>query len=184
MGTCNFITQDNFDFYVWDYYPTDEEVKDFIIVNEYIEPDNITQSDIYNYAIDLYQLECNDLIFRFNYYKDRILSKYKHQLKFFDITLKDGYYYGLQFYIEPQDYLQDFFYDFNRYNFYDWLKDISNEDTQYYFNECRSVIIRQLVSEINFINKKILPKLAKELDFTGAKLIGVFSNGEGVYEYV
>lgn len=184
MGTCNFTTQTNFDFYVWDYYPTDEEVKDFIITNDYEEPENITQSIISDWAIEIYNNVYESTVDYFNYVLSSTLKKYKRELKFFDVTLKNGYYTGLQFYVEPQDYLNDFFYGLDRREFEDWITDVTNDDTQYYFNEYKSVIARQIRSEINFINKKLLPKLAKELDFRGARLLGVFSNGEGVYEYV
>lgn len=184
MSTCNFTTQTNFDFYVWDYYLTDEEVKDFIITNDYEEPENITQSIIDDWTIEIYNKEYESTVDYFNYVLPSILKKYKRELKFFDVVLKDGYYSGLQFYVEPQENLDDFFYGLDRREFEDWITDVTNDDTQYYFNECRSIIVRQIRSEINFINKKLLPKLARKLGFQGARLVGVFSNGEGVYEYV
>ena len=49
---------------------------------------------------------------------------------------------------------------------------------------CRSIAIRKYKAEINRINKKLLPLFEKELGFDHIRCIGVFSNGEAIYERV
>lgn len=110
----------------------------------------------------------------FNYLKER----FEMQLDFFDITLKSGYYEGINIYIQPRNK------DLN----IDWmingLKGLTNEESHYLFDLNRSTAIRKIKSEINKINKKILPYIAKNSNFRKFVKIGQFSTGEAIYNYI
>ena len=61
------------------------------------------------------------------------------------------------------------------------VENVNNEETRYYYDMCKSEFLRKYNSEINFINKKLLPKLAKFFGFEEYYCGGIFSNGEAVY---
>ena len=61
------------------------------------------------------------------------------------------------------------------------VENVNNEETRYYYDMCKSEFLRKYYSEINFINKKLLPKLAKFFGFEEYYCGGIFSNGEAVY---
>ena len=180
MSCPNFETQKNFNLYLWDFTrPNDEILNDNIIHSEYFEDvtnvSDITESMRDEYAESMYEWECRDIIDNFSSTVNDILHTFKRELKFFEITLKDGYYCGLQFYVEEKGYLKDYICTDNI------EEDVTNEDTRYYFDMCKSEFIRKYYSEINFINKKLLPKLAKFFNFEEYYCGGIFSNGEAVY---
>ena len=180
MSCPNFETQKNFNLYLWDFTrPNDEILNDNIIHSEYFEDvtnvSDITESMRDEYAESMYEWECRDIIDNFSSTVNDILHTFKRELKFFEITLKDGYYCGLQFYVEEKGYLKDYICTDNI------EEDVTNEDTRYYFDMCKSEFIRKYYSEINFINKKLLPKLAKFFNFEEYYCGGISSNGEAVY---
>lgn len=180
MSCPNFETQKNFNLYLWDFTrPNDEILNDNIIHSEYFEDvtnvSDITESMRDEYAESMYNWECRDIIDNFSSTVNDILHTFKRELQFFEITLKDGYYCGLQFYVEEKGYLKDYICTDNI------EEDVTNEDTKYYFDMCKSEFIRKYYSEINFINKKLLPKLAKFFNFEEYYCGGIFSNGEAVY---
>ena len=47
---------------------------------------------------------------------------------------------------------------------------------------CYSEFKRKYISEVKFINKKLLPKLAEFYGFERYVCVCIFSNGEAVYE--
>lgn len=155
MSTPNFITQSYFDLYLSD--TTDWNDFDY----EFIKREFDDEKEIL-----------------LNHYK-----KYrKYGLNYLDIELKCGYYTGLQFYITPSKYLKG--YDNGEFyrDIYKWIEQFSNEDT-WYIDSCnKSIFKKHFESEMNFVNKKLLPRLAKVLGFEKYKCIGVFSNGEAIYE--
>ena len=180
MSCPNFETQKNFKLFLWDFTrPSDEVLNDNIIHSEYFEDvtdvSDITESMRDEYAESLYNWECRDIIDNFSETVNDILHTFKRELQFFEITLKDGYYCGLQFYVEEKGYLKDYICTDNI------EEDVTNEDTKYYYDMCKSEFIRKYYSEINFINKKLLPKLAKFFNFEEYYCGGIFSNGEAVY---
>lgn len=172
MSTPNFRTQADFDLYLYDGSATEEQIKETREINEYDE--GISDEQIYEWVTDdNYMWVVED----FSYTKKEVLGELKRELEFYDIILKDGHYMGLQFYVEL---------DKNLYNYGstadEVLEYIDNEDSRYYFDMCKSQLKKRLYSEINFINKKVLPLLAQRLGFERYNCIGIFSNGEAIYE--
>ena len=182
MSCPNFETQENFKLFLWNFErPTDEELNKYILEtdgNKYIlETDedvtnvsDITESMRDKYAESMYNWECSDIIDNFSETVNDILHTLKRELQFFKITLKDGYYCGLQFYVEEIGNMR-----------YIDVEDVDNEETRYYYDMCKSEFLRKYYSEINFINKKLLPKLAKFFGFEEYYCGGIFSNGEALY---
>ena len=93
-----------------------------------------------------------------------------NELKFHKISLRDGYYTGIQFWVEDTE-------DFGKY-----MDDFTNEDCHYYYDMCRSKAIRAYNGEVTKINR-FIKKLAKEYGFKKLNILGRFSNGEVVYRY-
>ena len=175
MSCPNFETQKNFKLFLWDFTrPNDEVLNENIIHSEYFEDvtnvSDITESMRDEYAESMYNWECRDIIDNFSDTVNNILHTFNRELKFFKITLKDGYYCGLQFYVEEIGNMA-----------YIDVENVDNEDTRYYYDMCKSEFLRKYYSEINFINKKLLPKLAKFFSFEEYYCGGIFSNGEAVY---
>ena len=173
MSCPNFITQKDFKLFLWDYErPTDEKLNKYILaMNEDITSvEDITESMRNEYVESMYEWECDDIITFFPRTVDNILHDFKRDLQFFEITLKDGHYCGLQFYIEETENMSCLD-----------IENLDNEDTRYYFDMCKSEFLRKYKSEVNFINKKLLPKLAVYFGFEEYCCAGVFSNGEAIY---
>ena len=173
MSYPNFETQENFKLFLWKFErPNDEDLNKYILEID----DNITNvSDITEnirneYAELMYEWDCSDIIDNFSETVNNILHTLKRELNFFEVTLKDGYYCGLQFYVEETGNMR-----------YICVEDVDNEETRYYYDMCKSEFLRKYNSEINFINKKLLPKLAKFFGFEEYYCRGIFSNGEAVY---
>ena len=173
MGTCNFKTSKVFDNYCAFYEePSEDVIKD-------IEADGETFDRDFDE-----ELFYNDIFDNFKYIKDDILNK--NNIYYFDIKLTSGYYDGVMLEVIPNKTVN------NCYNISE-LEDPDNIDSEwlgYNLSNWKpnkiysSQIKRAMKSEINIINKKVLPKLAEELGFKKFGLVGVFSNGEGVYEFL
>ena len=173
MSCPNFETQENFKLFLWDFKrPTDEVLNENILeIDEDITSiEDITKRMRDEYAESIYEREYRDIIDNFSETVNDILHTLKRELQFFEITLKDGYYCGLQFYVEETGNMR-----------YICVEDVDNEDTRYYYDMCKSEFLRKYNSEINFINKKLLPKLAKFFGFEEYYCGGIFSNGEALY---
>lgn len=102
-----------------------------------------------------------------------LATSLNNELTFYKITITEGYYVGLQTFVETGDW-----------NYYNNIEDMDNEACNYYFGMCRSKAIRKHKAEVNRINKKLLPLFKRELGFDHIRCIGVFSNGEAIYERV
>ena len=173
MSCPNFETQENFKLFLWDFKrPDDKYLNENILeIDEDITSiEDITESMRNEYAESIYEREYRDITDNFSETIDDILHTLKRELQFFKITLKDGYYCGLQFYVEETGNMR-----------YICVEDVDNEETRYYYDMCKSEFLRKYYSEINFINKKLLPKLAKFFSFEEYYCRGIFSNGEAVY---
>lgn len=159
MGTCNYITQRDFDLYVINYKRlTQEEIEDFMIETGEMFDEDFDREIFYN---DTYR-EAEQLAARLN-----------DELTFYKIIITGGYYFGIQTLIDNSDW-----------DYYNNVEDMDNDACKYYFGMCRSKAIRKHKAEVNKINKKLLPLFEKELGFEHIRCIGVFSNGAAIYERI
>lgn len=159
MGTCNYITQSDFDLYTIEYHsPTQEEIENFMI-----ETGEMFDEDF----------DCE--IFYYDMYRDAesLADRINKELTFYKIKIGCGYYDGIQTFVDQSDW-----------DYYNNVEDMDNDACKYYFGMCRSIAIRKCKAEINRINKKLLPLFEKVLGFDHIRCIGVFSNGEAIYERV
>lgn len=140
MSTANFTTMDNFD--LWAYEP--------------------------NFCGDLPENpdEC-DYDFAYEDFTHNFDSLPKPNTDFFDISLKPGYYNGVQIYVKYKPDLCD-------------PKYLTNDDTRYFLDLPLSVAKRRHEAEIRRI-QKWLARLGR---IGAVKLIEIarFSNGEVWYE--
>lgn len=159
MGTCNYITQSDFDLYTIEYSkPTQEEIENFMIETGEIFDEDF---DCEMFYYDTFQnAEC-------------LAKRINKELTFYKIRIKYGYYCGLQTIIDQTDW-----------DYYNDVEDMDNDACKYYFGMCRSEAIRKYKAEINRINKKLLPLFEEELGFNHIRCVGVFSNGEAIYERI
>ena len=161
MSICNFETQKDFDLYIACYeLPTEDEQEQYIIET----------GQQYNAEFESH-IFYQDAIENFNFLVKNFLKQKNRSLQFFKPELKDGYYSGIQTYFEFVN------------QYFDGIDDMDNEDAHYYFDMNKSTLKRKYQSEINFINKKLLPYIKNNSDFERLQLVEVFSNGEAIYEY-
>lgn len=149
MGTCNYITQSDFDLYIYD-----EDLDETLDEDEAIEQ--------YDFR-SMYVFENSK----------QLAKKLSKDLTFHNIEIKAGYYTGIQTFVTH-----------SHWDYYNNVEDMDNDACKYYFGMCRSIAIRKHKAELNRINKKLLPLFEKELGFDHIRCIGVFSNGEAMYERV
>ena len=94
------------------------------------------------------------------------MEKLNDDLIFHELELKSGYYEGIQIFVGELENPHE----------------LDNEDCRYYYDMCRSQAIRKYDAEIRRINKW-LEKVAVEHGWRKLHCLGVFSNGEAVYQY-
>lgn len=163
MSTCNFepmsynmpliVSIPHFDY--------DEMAKDY--EEEYGEE---LTDDIYTDEIQLtYDAEYTNMKY--------LADKMNDDLVYYTVDVKDGYYEGLQFVVNTYEDL-----DFDRNSPYC----VDNEDTRYYFDECRSKVLRKADAERRRIYKWL--KSLKDEGYMELHCDGVFSNGEAIYSIV
>lgn len=150
MACANFITQERFDLYLSEIaYPLLDE----------------NGNDAGEYAFD--ELLYEDVL---DYLKE--LNK---NLKFFKITLTDGYYCGIQTYIEENE--NDYFSPMQLLDDYDWY---NGKDFYGFFGLTKYTMKKRIEKEIREINQKLLPQL-KSYTFDRYGITEQFSNGETFY---
>lgn len=150
MGTCNFVTQSDFDLYIYD-----EDLDNTLDEDEAWVQYDFSMSCVYEQS-------------------KRLANNLSEQLMFYNIEIRSGYYTGFQTQLVATDWQAQV----------ECFEQLDNEDCHYYFDMCRSKALRKYKAEVNKINRRILPKFKKQLGFEQIKLIGVFSNGEAVYQRV
>ena len=101
------------------------------------------------------------------------MGEINKELDFFEIGLKSGYYTGVQFTVKFKKH---------------WgceidPEELDNEDAHYYFDCCRSVMLRRYERERRKLGKK-LAVIAADNGFEEIRCVGIFSNGEAIYERV
>lgn len=95
-------------------------------------------------------------------------------MKFHVISLKDGYYDGFQFWVDEK---YNNLFDLHKSSRYC----LDNDEAQYHFGMCRSLVLRKADAEKRKI-AKLLGKLAKSYEYLyQLGCAGVFSNGEAIY---
>lgn len=145
---------------------------------------NFKTSDVFrNFAIgclDDDDWEC--LVDEFNMIKDEILND--NNIYYFDIKLQSGYYdgsllevipnstVGHSYSIDELGHPDDIDSGYLGYNLGSW------KPNKIYSSQIK----RAIKSEINIINRKVLPELASGLGMKEIRCAGVFSNGEAIYE--
>lgn len=103
---------------------------------------------------------------------EQLAKQFTESLKFHTVSVEAGYYTSYQFYVEEK--YHDLF-DLEKSAAYC----LDNEDARYYFDMCRSEVIRRAASE-----KRRIRKWLNNLRNNGFNLVhctGIFSNGEAVY---
>lgn len=173
MSTPNFRTQEDFDLYCYDEWDiSQEQVDEMREMNEY-------DSSISDDTIEEWIAEDNVRFLEedFPYAHKECKEELKRGLEFFTVTLMGGHYGGVQFYVELDKNLHNWGSTIDEV-----LEYIDNEDTRYYYDMRKSEFKRKIISEVNFINKKYLPLLARKTGFKKYNCIGIFSNGEAIYE--
>lgn len=100
-------------------------------------------------------------------------ERFTENLKFHSVTVVAGYYDGFQFWVE-ENHKDDF--SLERESEYC----IDNEDARYYFDMCRSKVLRAAEAE-----KRKIEKWLENLDGNGFEIlvcVGVYSNGYAIYD--
>ncbi|MGE4353530.1 MAG: hypothetical protein AB7D36_05550 [Oscillospiraceae bacterium] len=100
------------------------------------------------------------------------LKDVNSRLKFHKIEVLSGYYTGAQLFVEKSEDAQRAYYDNP--------EELDNDDCRYYFDMCRSQMIRAWEAEQHKVCRE-LAKIAATWGFEHYYCGGIFSNGEAVY---
>lgn len=171
MGTSNFWSMQNFDLWA----TSDER-----FYNKYCAACNC--SGLEGDTCEMCGADLSEIEPEYDYYgaqefcdelENRCQEENKN-LRFFKISVKSGYYNGLQLYVELSR-------DANNAGFTDGGPTyLENDDAHYYFDMCRSKCIRAYESEKRRVNK-ILAKIGADYDMDKLGIVARFSNGETWY---
>jgi uncharacterized protein YqgQ len=168
MSTPNFKTQSLFDLYVTDnfvVYPYELDENDDFVLDDKGNP--IINYDIEPFFDHSYFNDCKK-------YTDNNLNS---KLSFFTIEFEDGHYTGIQTFITPKNH--------NDFDAFDYLNYPQYYDPQQLFAQFgynTYILKRKILAEINLINDKLLPQLKEHYFFDKICCVGIFSNGEAIYE--
>ena len=168
MSTPNFKTQKEFQLYASNnflIYPYAIDDNDDYILDE--NGDYIIDYDGEPYFDYNYLDECKD-------YMDTYLNS---KLAFFEITLIDGYYDGIQTFITPK-----YPNDFDPLDYLYYPQYYNNSDLFAEFGYNTYILKKKINKEINLINKELLPALRSKYHFDKLNCVAMFSNGEAIYE--
>ncbi len=161
MGTCNFRTPKNFPLYVMDDiyagYCDECDVLYSITSDEKCCPEcGAVLRDIdYDYG---YMEETFDSL-------ESMAESANVDFRFHNIIVESGYYTGVQLDVDEIENPEN----------------LDNYDCNYNFGMCRSKAIRAYHSEQNKV-RKALKKIAEEVGMEEIVCLGVFSNGEAIYQ--
>ena len=158
-------TEELIEEYQKEYFEDSCYYDDYVEAESKEEKENILK-EAYNHTMEFwYQEFYEDLFNGYDGFKE-VMEKFNDSLMFHSLEFKSGYYDGVQLYIKEME---------NPHNLY-------NEDCKYYYDMCRSQAIRKYKAEINKINKW-MKKVAVEYGWKKIKCLGIFSNGEAIYQY-
>ena len=141
MSTANFHTMENFNLFIKAYEP-EEEYDEFEA-----------------------QMFYDDIFDGWDGFNE-LMENLNNALTFHKLELKNGYYSGVQIYVEELENPHE----------------LENEDCRYYYDMCRSQAIRKYEAEIRKINR-FMDKVATEYGWRELHCLGIFSNGEAIYQY-
>jgi hypothetical protein len=168
MSTPNFETQRDFDLYVTNnflVYPYELDENDDFVLDDKGEPIICEDADPY-FDNEYFEL-CEE-------YTDNNLNS---KLRFFAISLKSGYYQGIQTYIEPK-----YHNDFDAFDYLEYPQYYDPKELFAQFGYNTYILKRKILAEIKLINNTLLPKLKDTFCFDKIKCVGIFSNGEAIYK--
>ena len=167
MGTANFRTMKHFPLYTYPTVHWETYCPDCHTWFEYDEDDTVCPfcggEDIFHDDNGMYLAE------EFMHDISPNIERLNDGLLFHKVAIESGYYTGLQFYVEAEHDLEEYEYD--------------EDDCQWNFDMSRSRAHCMFYSE----RVKLRTKLAELAHYHGMDelfCIGVFSNGEAVYERV
>lgn len=97
------------------------------------------------------------------------------ELSFFRLTVRSGYYFGVQFYVEISD-------DADNAGFTEYGAEYADNDScRWYLDMCLSQAKRKFEAEQRKVCK-LMKKLADAWGFEEYLCVAIFSNGEAIYE--
>lgn len=177
MSTANFHSMDNFNLFAKVYEPMElEDYKenefeyDDYLYPKYQEAEEYEKEDIleesYNHAMRLWEEDFYHEIYHGYDGFNSIMEELNQNLLFHKLEIKSGYYDGVQIFVKEMENPNE----------------LDNEDCRYYYDMCRSQAIRKYEAEIRKINR-FLNKEAVEYGWKKLNCLGVFSNGEAVYQF-
>lgn len=165
MSTPNFKKQSLFDLYATDAfleYPYKQDDNDDFILDA--SGNYVIDYDDEPYFDHLLFNECKE-------YADKLNAR----LDFFNIDFADGYWEGIQTYINPQTS------DFDAIDFLQNPQYYNTSDLFAEFGVNSYILKRQILAEIKHINNDLLPELAQMYNFDKLHIVAQFSNGETIY---
>ena len=166
MSTPNFKKQSLFDLYATDdaflEYPYKLDENDDFILDA--SGNYVIDYDDEPYFDHLLFQECKEYV-----------DKLNARLDFFNIDFADGYWEGIQTYINPQTS------DFDALDFLEYPQYYNTSDLFAEFGVNSYILKRQILAEIKHINNDLLPELASMYNFDKLHIVAQFSNGETIY---
>ena len=165
MSTPNFKKQSLFDLYATDAfleYPYKLDDNDDFVLDA--SGNYVIDYDVEPYFDDISFQECKEYV-----------DKLNARLDFFNIDFEDGYYTGIQTYINPQTS------DFDALDFLAHPQYYNTSDLFAEFGVNSYILKRQILAEIKHINNDLLPELAHMYNFDKLHIVAQFSNGETIY---
>ena len=136
-------------------------------------PNFYTQSSFPLYVYDDSKMEWYEAQDYFND-MEQDLNEANENFKFFHITLRSGYYSGVQLYVELTEEADNAGFTEQGAYYAD------NDSCRYWLDMCLSEAKRKFGTEMRKVNKE-MKKLADAWEFEQYLCIGIFSNGEAVY---
>ena len=177
MSTPNFYNQRNFKLYIQSFepisleeYQEEEFHYDDYLYPQWEEADDDDKEDIleesYNHAMAMWEESFYyDIYQGYDGFKE-LMEDFNNTLTFHELKLESGYYTGIQIYVEEKENPHE----------------LDNDDCNYYYDMCRSKAIRKYDAEIRKINR-FMDKVATQYGWKELHCLGVFSNGEAIYQY-
>ena len=170
MSTCNFRTMDDFDLWVID---------DEALIKNYLGDDFIEERKKEFDCEDFQYDPVDDVWMAWEMLLGDLESEFddlKSKLEWYKIELKSGYYEGAQFYIST-DYL-------GIDEVADWLPSKplvwDDDECELQFGLTKEETIKMIENEKKLINEFL--ENSKDYGFFKIGCVGVFSNGEAIYE--